>query len=579
MSFSKNIKHCRRCIRITSRHYQTDSSGTAEATPKMTTKVMSLTQWKVFNQLKEYYNKYSTDKNFQQLFNKELASILQKFQPSVYGNDIIRTIETTSAKKTTEEPVKEVVELQTAEQEKPKPEVASTKEQGYRILTGFKLKMAKSDSVPEKIQPKWKSHKTAVSKCSVTSRTFHVISMINSAESDSSKLRRIEDLTAHIQQYPEAKHHAFKEGVVRLLLRIREQTANPEIVATVKEAFGVLGYMDPLPSRGIRILSIDGGGTRGLLVIAMLKKLEELTGTRVHEMFDMICGVSTGAIISCGLGASQKDLNELQRYYKELSIKIFSQNAFWGTSSLVWSHSYYDTKVWEQILKEFYGETELIKTSRHEISPKVIAVSAVVNQARASVVRPQYMGGTNHKIWEAVRASAAAPTYFEEFKLGNLLHQDGGIMVNNPTAVAIHEARQLWPNTPIQCVVSFGTGRSNHVEPELTVTGTSSSWKNKFLKILDSATDTESVHMMLNDLLPPNTYYRFNPYLTEMLDMSEIRSDKLDQLERDAMMYLRKNDDKFHAAAKTLLAQRTTAQKALDWLTMKREIMGANLVK
>lgn len=85
--------------------------------------------------------------------------------------------------------------------------------------------------------------------------------------------------------------------------------------------------------------------------------------------------------------------------------------------------------------------------------------------------------------------------------------------------------------------------------------------------------------MMLNDLLPPNTYYRFNPYLTEMLGMSEFRPEKFEQLERDAMLYLRKNDEKFHAAAKTLLTRRTTTQKALDWINLKRELMGANPVK
>jgi hypothetical protein len=62
------------------------------------------------------------------------------------------------------------------------------------------------------------------------------------------------------------------------------------------------------------------------------------------------------------------------------------------------------------------------------------------------------------KIWEAARATSAAPTFFLPIKVAGLTYGDGGTGWNNPTVEAINEAHQIWPNRPIGCIVSIGTG-------------------------------------------------------------------------------------------------------------------------
>ena len=66
--------------------------------------------------------------------------------------------------------------------------------------------------------------------------------------------------------------------------------------------------------------------------------------------------------------------------------------------------------------------------------------------------------------------------------------QDGGLLINNPTALAIHECKNLWPNTPVQCVVSLGTGR---YETGGKNGATYTSLKTKITNVISSATDTE----------------------------------------------------------------------------------------
>lgn len=70
-------------------------------------------------------------------------------------------------------------------------------------------------------------------------------------------------------------------------------------------------------------------------------------------------------------GHKRKSLDEVLALYKELSTRIFTQSAIKGTSSLVWSHAYYDTALWEKLLAEHLGDKILIKTTRDPNAPKV----------------------------------------------------------------------------------------------------------------------------------------------------------------------------------------------------------------
>ena len=91
-----------------------------------------------------------------------------------------------------------------------------------------------------------------------------------------------------------------------------------------------------------------------------------------------------------------------------------------------------------------------------------------------------------------------------------------------------------------------------------------STLKEKIVKLVDSATDTECVHTMMQDFLPKGSYFRFNPYMSEDILLDESRPEKVDQLMKDGELYLRKNEEKMKTAAKRLLQPRRKWQKWED---------------
>ena len=100
----------------------------------------------------------------------------------------------------------------------------------------------------------------------------------------------------------------------------------------------------------------------------------------------------------------------------------------------------------------------------------------------------------------ALRATTAAPTVFKPVLMGTEMYSDGGLVASNPSAVAIHEARTLFPDIPIEMVVSVGTGEfvSERVSPTF-------GWDGIITQIVKSATDTSKIHHILQDVLGQGT--------------------------------------------------------------------------
>ncbi|KAA0202146.1 hypothetical protein HAZT_HAZT009803 [Hyalella azteca] len=415
---------------------------------------------------------------------------------------------------------------------------------------------------------------------SVDSRTRHLVQGLT-VEGEGATLRRLCDLSSHLRTYPTAYTAAVKLGGIGRVLRILEATKDKHVALEAKVVLGLMGYSGPVSGRGLRILAIDGGGVRGLVAIQLLRKLEEVTGKAVHEMFDMICGVSTGAIVAVLIGIHRRSPLECEVLYRDLSEKVFTQTTLRGATSLVINNSYYDSNAWDNILRQNMGEAPLLQSLSSGL-PKVclVASHAVRSLTQAYLFRnyvlphrvaSHYSGTSRALLWQAVRASAAAPGYFSEFQLDDKVLMDGGIIVNNPAAIAVHEARQLWPDSSFQCVVSLGTGRFQPVEPAASL---SMNWGNKLRSVINSATDTEGVHTIMHDLLPGNVYFRFNPHLSDEFGLDEIRPDRLAVIMRDTELYARKNATKFQEAAAALSLQKTPYHKTLDYIKKAQYLHG-----
>lgn len=232
------------------------------------------------------------------------------------------------------------------------------------------------------------------------------------------------------------------------------------------------------------ILSIDGGGIRGLIPAKVLAELErelkiQSSDKSLYEYFDLICGTSTGAIlaiaISLGIPA-----NDLVHFYKEHAQDIFPR---WYLKVLPRKSrailtSIYSNKVLIRKLKEIYtkangGRIPLIK----DLKTKVCIPVFNGNDGQINIIKTRHCEDffRDYKLpaHEVALSSASAPVYFpphtfsfsNEFGEGlNVNMIDGGIFANNPSLIGILEATEKlnYDFSDIR-LLSLGTGKGKHI--------------------------------------------------------------------------------------------------------------------
>lgn len=338
-----------------------------------------------------------------------------------------------------------------------------------------------------------------------------------------------------------------------------------------------------------KVLSIDGGGIRGIIPAKILAEVERRTGKRIFQLFDLIAGTSTGGILALGLTKPNPDKPDQADFTAEALVQLYRENgsrifyepfleSFTKSDDIV--RPKYSSDGRAEVLTEYFGSTPLLKALTEvfltsydiELRVPVFFTSKPSKQETDSLVFRKICTGFNMK--QAGMATSAAPTFFEPYQISTANRTergfyslvDGGVFTNNPTTLALMEAiidsKKIGKPLRLEeiLVVSLGTGSLTRKYPyneakNWGIVG----WVQPLLNItLDGS--SESVAVQLEQLLPkaenePPQYYRFQQFLNSTNDsMDDASKENINNLEQLADQIIAERTDDIDEMCKQLLA-------------------------
>ena len=275
----------------------------------------------------------------------------------------------------------------------------------------------------------------------------------------------------------------------------------------------------------MKVLSIDGGGIRGLIPALVLAEIESRTERRIAELVDMIAGTSTGGILACALGKPDPlPAAEIASLYVEEGPKIFDRSLLKQITSLGgYLDERYSSSGLVKSLERYLGDTPMTAATLP------LLLTAYDTEARAIHLLRSEGEHSGASMVDAAHASSAAPTYFEPVRLDGACLIDGGVFATNPALVAYAELRGK-----LDLLLSLGTGEHTRPLPCQKVEDWGQlEWARPIIDVVfDGGQD--AVDMQLRALLPDD-YVRLQTQLEKASDdLDDASSDNLERLQEEA---------------------------------------------
>lgn len=208
----------------------------------------------------------------------------------------------------------------------------------------------------------------------------------------------------------------------------------------------------------LKILSIDGGGIKGIIPCVILKAIADRAGTPIHKLFHLVAGTSTGGIVALGLCKPQPftPTQMLELYQQEGNSIFKARRTDWISKIASWlgkdleaaTQQAYDQAGIENALSQRFGYSKLADTLT-----QVLVTTYDTDKGEpfyfSSRLARKNPAAEDFLLKQVARSTSAAPTYFEPNIIRHTQHKDmvtvdGGVFANNPAVLAYAEAKELY---------------------------------------------------------------------------------------------------------------------------------------